>query len=77
MPGWGRWYPSSGSRTHWMLGMAVLINVADIIGNLLGFWENTLISRWLVGGSVGLMVALLFAGDLITTTKQAKGAYYE
>ncbi|MCW9708597.1 DUF2085 domain-containing protein [Fodinibius salsisoli] len=41
---------------------AVLVNLADIIGNLVGFWENTLLSRFMLGSLAGLSVALLFVG---------------
>lgn len=41
---------------------AVLLNVADLVGNLAGFWENTLTSRLVLGCLVGLTAAGLFAG---------------
>lgn len=41
---------------------AVLINLADILGNLVGFWENTLTSRLVLGCLLGLTAALLFTG---------------
>jgi uncharacterized membrane protein len=42
---------------------AVLINFFDIIGNILGFWENTLVSRLALGWLIGWTAVLLFSDD--------------
>lgn len=36
----------------------ILLNVADIAGNLLGFWTNTLTSRFFMGSLVGISAVL-------------------
>lgn len=46
----------------------VLINFFDIIGNALGFWGNTLVSRLILGWLVGWTVVLLFSGDFFKST---------
>lgn len=43
--------------------IAVIINFLDIIGNILSLWENTLVSRLVLGGAIGTTVALIFLGD--------------
>lgn len=43
--------------------VAVLLNFLDIIGNILSLWENTLVSRLVVGSAIGITAALIFSGD--------------
>ena len=45
---------------------ALLINLFDIVGNILGFWENTLVSRLVLGGFIGSSAALIFTGDFFS-----------
>lgn len=46
-----------------LLGVLVLINLVDVVGNLLGFWQNTLYSRLLLGLLTGGAAVFLFSGD--------------
>lgn len=49
-------------RGRWLLSALILVNVADIVGNMLGFWENTLVTRAILGGGLGFAATVLFAG---------------
>src|SRR5699024_7562469 len=40
-----------------LLIAAVFLNILDFLGNLLGFWHNTLVSRMVAGSTVGLLAA--------------------
>ena len=57
------------------LAVAV-INVVDIVGNILGFWENTLVSRLAFGCMLGISVALIFSGDFFKTINKSKEKQY-
>jgi len=54
----------------------VLINIFDIVGNILGFWENTLVSRLALGCMMGMSAALIFSGDFFKTIIKSKGNHY-
>jgi uncharacterized membrane protein len=52
---------------HWAIRGIVItlaLIVVDFVGNLLGFWMNTSISRILLGVVFGLSLAWLLAGEL-------------
>ncbi len=55
---------------------AVLINIFDIIGNILGFWENTLVSRLALGWLIGWTVVLLFSDEFFNTITKSKGNHH-
>lgn len=55
---------------------AVLINIADIVGNVAGFWENTLTSRVILGGVLGASAAILFSGMFFNRKIKSIGKYY-
>lgn len=50
----------------------VLINLLDIVGNLLGFWQNTLVSRLVLGWLMGYTPVLLFSGDFFKNKLKSK-----
>lgn len=50
----------------------ILINFFDIVGNIVGFLENTLVSRLALGCLMGITAALIFSGDFFTIKKQSK-----
>lgn len=52
------------------------INVLDFLGNLLGFWQNTLISRLVLGLLAGSTAAVLFSGSFFIKTHKQTEAYY-
>lgn len=52
------------------------INIIDVLGNLLGFWQNTLVSRFILGWPVGLAAAVLFAGSFFKRKTKPKETYY-
>ena len=41
----------------------LLFNLIDAVGNFFGLWHNTLISRTVLGGTLGSSAALIFVGD--------------
>lgn len=47
------------------LAIIFLLNVIDVIGNLLGIWQNTLISRLLAGSLLGFATAICIGETLI------------
>lgn len=55
-----------------LAGVAILINVADIVGNLMGFWENTLTTRLVLGVTVGLTATLFFTGTFFNRNLKSK-----
>lgn len=46
------------SRISWILLFAVIAQIIDYTGNLLGFWENTNISRVILGLFLGMTASL-------------------
>lgn len=54
----------------------VLINFFDIVGNMLGFWENTLVSRSALGYTIGFSAALIFSGAFFKINIKSKGEHY-
>lgn len=55
---------------------ALLLNLFDIVGNILGFWQNTLVSRMALGVLVGASAALIFTGDFFTNIIKSMENYY-
>jgi uncharacterized membrane protein len=49
--------------------VVLLFNLIDAIGNFFGLWQNTLISRTILGGMLGSSVALIFADEFFIKTK--------
>ena len=58
-----------------LLGIIVL-NLIDILGNLLGFWQNTLVSRVVFGELAGLGAATLFSGSFFIKNHKQHGEHY-
>ncbi|HEX6981128.1 MAG TPA: DUF2085 domain-containing protein [Balneolaceae bacterium] len=54
-----------------LLGV-ILINLLDIVGNLLGFWQNTLVSRLVLGWLMGWTPVLLFSRDFFKSKLESK-----
>lgn len=54
----------------------LVINFFDIVGNILGFWENTLVSRLALGSLMGISAALIFTGDFFKINIQLKGNHH-
>lgn len=44
--------------------VVLLFNIVDAAGNFFGLWQNTLVSRTVLGGLLGSSAALIFVGDL-------------
>lgn len=52
--------------------VVVIINFVDIVGNMMGFWENTIVSRLAFGCTLGISVALIFSGDFFKKIIKSK-----
>lgn len=76
LPLWSRFKVSEWAPVKKIALTAVLINFFDIIGNILGFWENTLVSRLALGWLIGWTVVLLFSNDFFKTIIKSKGNHH-
>lgn len=50
-------------RQKTIILVVITANMLDIVGNFLGFWQNTLYSRLALGGLLGLSAVMLFANE--------------
>jgi len=76
LPLWSWWKIGERFPVKKIALAAVLINFFDIIGNILGFWENTLVSRLALGWLIGWTVVLLFSEDFFKITIKSKGNHH-
>lgn len=54
---------------------AIALNLLDIVGNYLGFWQNTPYSRLALGGLLGISAVMLFVNEFISLKiKQTRDA---
>lgn len=53
------------TEKNWLIA-AILLNLVDLGGNYFGLWTNTLISRFLLGGVLGLPLALILTNEFFT-----------
>jgi uncharacterized membrane protein len=56
------------SEKNWLIA-AILLNLGDVIGNYFGVWTNTLNSRFLLGGFLGLSVAVILTNEFFIINK--------
>lgn len=56
------------SEKRWLI-VAILLNLTDVLGNYFELWTNTLISRFLLGSFLGLMLALILTNEYFTIKK--------
>lgn len=59
-------------KNNWglvILLFAVMLQILDYSGNLLGYWVNTNISRVVLGSFLGIAVSLSLSDFFVTTTK--------
>lgn len=68
LPAASKWGLKANISLKKMILYAVILNFIDIGGNLLGFWQNTLVSRLLLGSLIGGTVAFLFLGSFFNRT---------
>lgn len=62
---------------RWMLMGVLLINFIDVFGNFIGMWQNTLVSRFALGGLIGLSAVLVIGYEFIGINKiNIKGIRY-
>ncbi|SMO90957.1 DUF2085 domain-containing protein [Fodinibius sediminis] len=59
-----------------LLGIMLLVNAADVLGDFIGFWENTLISRWGLGFALGMTATRLFSGVFFNRKIKSTGDLY-
>ncbi|WP_138432198.1 DUF2085 domain-containing protein [Fodinibius saliphilus] len=73
MPIWNSWtFPKSLSPKKLALSVLIL-NFIDVVGNMLGFWQNTLLSRLVLGILLGATVTLIFSREFFITKIKSKG----
>ncbi|MDR9415158.1 MAG: DUF2085 domain-containing protein [Gracilimonas sp.] len=53
---------------NWLI-IAIILNLMDVIGNYFGYWTNSLHSRLIMGGFLGLAIAVLLANEFFTINK--------
>lgn len=56
-----------------LLAVTIILNAVDVMGNFLGFWENTLFSRFFFGAGVGTAVVIFLIGYFINDLTIKKG----
>lgn len=66
----------STTRIKKVIALVVLINLIDIVGNTLGLWENTLLSRAVLGYLIGISTALIFTGEFFNKPIKSMENYY-
>lgn len=54
----------------------IAINAIDIVGNILGFWQNTLVSRLALGSLLGMVIALLFSSNFFGSIIKSMGNHH-
>lgn len=54
----------------------VLLNLGDVLGNILSFWQNTLTIRFGFGTLLGLTAALVVAGVLVQSINRINKKHY-
>lgn len=52
-------------KIGWLIGL-IILNLADVTGNLFDMWSNTLDTRLALGTLLGLSVALLFNDEFFS-----------
>jgi uncharacterized membrane protein len=62
---------------RWLLAGVLVINIIDVIGNFIGLWQNTQLSRFGMGSLIGLTAVLIIGYEFLKTTQlNMKGIYY-
>jgi len=50
-------------QVKWVLLTTIGLNLIDVIANMFGFWQNNIISRFLLGSTIGLAVVLYLSSE--------------
>lgn len=61
-------YGSPQKENNWLIG-AIILNLADVTGNYFEIWTNSMTSRLVLGGMLGLGVVILLAGEFFNINK--------
>lgn len=59
-----------------LVGIFLLVNIVDVIGNMVGVWQNTLYSRLILGILLGGGTVQLFSEDFFQQKIQTNGDQY-
>lgn len=76
LPFWSKFRIKEKIAIKKVVLLVLLLNIFDIVGNLLGFWENTLVSRLLLGILMGSSTTLIFLGDFFDITITSKKSHH-
>ena len=63
------------NRKHLLIG-AIAINLIDLAGNFVGLWQNTLLSRLVLGVALGLAAAIIFLGSFFNRKIKNTGIHH-
>ncbi len=66
----------SGKLLVHLLIAFTLLNVGDLLGNMLAFWQNTLAVRFGLGGLLGVSAALVISFAFVQTVNRKKRSSY-
>lgn len=58
-----------------LIVITIVINFLDVLGNSIGIWTNTLLSRFLLGSLFGLFLALYLSDEFFKRTNKPKESY--
>ncbi|MGK7370158.1 MAG: DUF2085 domain-containing protein [Candidatus Halalkalibacterium sp. M3_1C_030] len=50
---------------RWLLTGIIVINFIDVLGNYLGLWQNTQLSRYVLGSMIGMTAVLVIGYEFI------------
>lgn len=56
---------------NWLIA-AIILNLADVLGNYFGIWTNTLTSRFILGLVFGFPLAFILVNEFFKTKKSEK-----
>jgi len=59
-----------------VLIVALLLNVVDVLGNAVGFWQNTVLIRFTFGSLLGLSAVFVLSREFYKKTITNKGMSY-
>lgn len=60
----------------WALAGTAVLNGADVLGNMLSFWQNTLHSRLALGLLVGIAVSALIVSAMTNPNERTENLHY-
>jgi uncharacterized membrane protein len=75
LPVFLRWVLLSPKQSIWLVLATIALNTVDVVGNLLGVWQNSLHSRFILGATFGIAVAILLSDLFFKKLKLTENNY--